>query len=127
VLTLTRTAYAFREAWVGLAACLIGCPALLDGIAEDGCPSVQTALVAMPQERPDSPHVVVATKESTMPDKDRVEGSAKNMGGKLKEGVGKLTGNSKSQSEGKADQAEGKVQNTIGGVKDTVKDAYKKD
>ncbi len=62
-----------------------------------------------------------------LPDEDRVEGSAKNMGGKVKEGFGKLTGDSKTEAEGKADQAEGKIQNTVGGIKDTVKDAFKKD
>ena len=41
-------------------------------------------------------------------DKDRVEGSATNLGGKVKEGVGKLTGDSKTQAEGKTDQAKGK-------------------
>ncbi len=51
-----------------------------------------------------------------MADKDRVEGSAKNMGGKLKEGVGNVTGDSKMKTEGKADQAEGKVQNAVGGI-----------
>ncbi len=54
-------------------------------------------------------------------DKDRTEGSAKNIGGKLKEGVGKMTGDSKMRAEGKGDQAEGKVQNTIGGIKDTLR------
>lgn len=54
-------------------------------------------------------------------DKDRTEGSAKNIGGKLKEGIGKITGDSKTQAEGKSDQVEGKVQNTIGGIKDTLR------
>ena len=54
-------------------------------------------------------------------DKDRVEGSTKNVGGKIKEGVGKVLGDSKTQAEGKADQAEGKVQNTWGGIKDAVR------
>jgi uncharacterized protein YjbJ (UPF0337 family) len=62
-----------------------------------------------------------------LPDEDRVEGSAKNMGGKLKEGFGKLTGDTKTEAEGKSDQVEGKIQNTVGGIKDTVKDAFKKD
>ncbi|KDP95779.1 MAG: CsbD family protein [Alphaproteobacteria bacterium] len=57
-----------------------------------------------------------------MADQDRIEGSAKNMGGKIKEGAGKLTGDSKLQAEGKADQVEGKVQNAVGGVKDSLKD-----
>lgn len=57
-----------------------------------------------------------------MADHDRIEGSAKNIGGKIKEGAGKLTGDSKLQAEGKADQVEGKVQNAVGGVKDSLKD-----
>jgi len=59
-----------------------------------------------------------------MADKDRVEGSAKSMGGKLKEGVGNLTGDSKMKTEGKADQAEGKVQNAVGGIKDKAKEVF---
>jgi len=54
-------------------------------------------------------------------DKDRVEGSATNLGGKVKEGLGKLTGDSKTESEGKKDQVKGKVQNTVGGIKDAIK------
>jgi uncharacterized protein YjbJ (UPF0337 family) len=73
------------------------------------------------------PHVGTTAKERAMVDKDRVDGSAKNIGGKLKEGVGNVTGDSKMQTEGKADQAEGKIQNTIGGIKDSIKDAFKKD
>ena len=56
-------------------------------------------------------------------DDDRIEGAAKNVGGKLKEGVGKLVGDSKTEADGKADQVEGKTQNIWGGVKDTVRDA----
>ncbi len=57
-----------------------------------------------------------------MADHDRIEGAAKNIGGKIKEGVGKLTGDTKMKAEGKADQVEGKVQNTVGGVKDSLRD-----
>jgi uncharacterized protein YjbJ (UPF0337 family) len=67
------------------------------------------------------------TDKDRLPDEDRIEGSAKNMGGKLKEGFGKLTGDTKTEAEGKSDQVEGKIQNTVGGIKDTVKDAFKKD
>ena len=56
-----------------------------------------------------------------MADEDRVEGSMKNMKGKLKEGAGKVLGDSKLQTEGKGDQVEGKVQNTIGGIKDALR------
>lgn len=54
-------------------------------------------------------------------DKDRVEGSATNLGGKVKEGAGKLTGDEKLKNEGVADQVKGKVQNVVGSVKDTLK------
>ena len=56
-----------------------------------------------------------------MPDHDRIEGAAKNMGGKLKEAAGKLTGDEKLKAEGRADQVAGKVQNAVGGVKDALK------
>lgn len=55
-------------------------------------------------------------------DKDRVEGSAKQIKGNIKEAVGKVTGDSKTEAEGKADKAEGKVQNTIGGIKDKARE-----
>lgn len=55
-------------------------------------------------------------------DEDRIDGALKNVGGKIKEGFGKLTGDTKIETEGKADQVEGKVQNTVGGAKDTVRD-----
>lgn len=58
-----------------------------------------------------------------MPDQDRIEGAAKTIGGKIKEGVGKLTGDEKLKAEGRADQVAGKVQNAIGGVKDSLRDA----
>ncbi|MEY4708016.1 MAG: hypothetical protein RJB58_1739 [Pseudomonadota bacterium] len=58
-------------------------------------------------------------------DKDRVEGSATQAKGAVKETVGKLTGDAKLQAEGAADKAAGKVQNAIGGAKDAVRDAFK--
>ncbi len=54
-------------------------------------------------------------------DKDRIKGSATNMGGKAKEAAGNLTGDSKLKSEGKTDQGKGKVQNAIGGIKDAIR------
>ena len=57
-----------------------------------------------------------------MADNDRIEGAAKNLGGKVKEAAGKVTGDPKLQAEGKADQVEGKVQNAVGGVKDSLRD-----
>ncbi|MGE4480758.1 CsbD family protein [Acidocella sp.] len=54
-------------------------------------------------------------------DKDRIEGALKQAKGNLKEMAGKMTGDTKLQTEGKADKVEGKVQNAIGGMKDAVK------
>jgi len=55
-------------------------------------------------------------------DDDRTEGSAKQMGGRMKEGAGKLFGDEKMKDEGEADQAEGKLQNAWGSVKDEFRD-----
>ena len=55
--------------------------------------------------------------------KDRIQGSAEQAKGKIKETVGKATGDAKLQSEGKTDQIAGKTQNAIGGIKDVVKEA----
>lgn len=56
-----------------------------------------------------------------MSDHDRVEGAAKNLGGKIKETAGKITGDEKLKAEGRADQIEGKIQNAVGGLKDSLR------
>jgi uncharacterized protein YjbJ (UPF0337 family) len=55
--------------------------------------------------------------------KDRIQGSAEQIKGKVKEVAGKATGDTKLEGEGKAQKIAGKVQNTIGGMKDAVKEA----
>ena len=54
-------------------------------------------------------------------DKDRIEGSAKQAKGAIKEVAGKVTGYAKLEAEGKSDKAAGKVQNAVGGLKDTLR------
>ena len=54
-------------------------------------------------------------------DKDRIEGSAKQVKGAVKDAVGKVTGDTKLQGEGNADKAEGKFQNAVGGMKDALR------
>lgn len=58
-------------------------------------------------------------------DKDRVEGTAKQAKGSIKDAAGKVLGDTKLQAEGKADKAAGKVQNAVGGLKDKARDAAK--
>jgi uncharacterized protein YjbJ (UPF0337 family) len=57
-----------------------------------------------------------------MVDEDRVEGAAKNLGGKVKEGVGKAVGDEKLRREGQADQVKGRVENAVGGLKDKARE-----
>ena len=57
-----------------------------------------------------------------MPDHDRVEGAARNMGGKAKEAAGHVTGDEKLKAEGKADQAKSDVKQ----AGENIKDAFKK-
>ena len=54
---------------------------------------------------------------------DQTKGKAKDIGGKVKEEAGDLTGNKDMKHEGQADQVEGKVQKGVGDVKD---EAHKK-
>ena len=53
---------------------------------------------------------------------DRIEGAASNFGGKVKDTVGGLVGDTGMQARGKADQISGRVQNTYGSAKDAVGD-----
>jgi uncharacterized protein YjbJ (UPF0337 family) len=54
-------------------------------------------------------------------DKDRINGSAEQAKGVVKEAAGKVLGDKKLENEGKTDKAVGKVQNAVGGLKDTVR------
>ena len=54
-------------------------------------------------------------------DKDRIKGAAEQAKGSVKELAGKVTGDTKLETEGKADKAAGKVQSTVGGIKDTLR------
>jgi uncharacterized protein YjbJ (UPF0337 family) len=55
-----------------------------------------------------------AMKTSTQ---DKIEGTAKDLKGKVKEGAGKISNNERLQAEGRTDQIEGKVQKKVGDVK----------
>jgi uncharacterized protein YjbJ (UPF0337 family) len=59
-------------------------------------------------------------------DKNRVEGSIKEVKGATKEALGKAIGDAKLQSDGKAEKTVGKVQSAVGGLNDAVRDAVKK-
>ena len=48
---------------------------------------------------------------------DKAEGSAKDLKGKVKESVGRATGDRSLQARGNADQAAGKIQKKTGDVK----------
>lgn len=54
--------------------------------------------------------------------KDRIEGTSKQVSGAVKDAAGKLTGDAKLQAEGKAEKFAGKAQNAVGGIKDALKD-----
>src|SRR5215470_14465095 len=54
---------------------------------------------------------------------DRISGTAKNIGGQVEEGFGRVTGDVKMQVHGKARQAEGALQDLYGQAKETATDA----
>jgi uncharacterized protein YjbJ (UPF0337 family) len=57
--------------------------------------------------------------------KDQIEGTAKDMGGKIREEAGKLLGSKEQQAKGLMNQVEGKAQQQVGNLKEAVKDAGK--
>jgi uncharacterized protein YjbJ (UPF0337 family) len=60
-------------------------------------------------------------ERSTM-DKDRIKGAAKQAKGSIKEAVGRVTGDTKTQAEGAAEKVSGKTRSTVGGMKDRMRD-----
>ncbi len=54
-------------------------------------------------------------------DEDRVKGAVGNIGGKVKDAVGSVTGDTQTRAEGKLDQVIGRAQNAYGSVKDEVR------
>jgi uncharacterized protein YjbJ (UPF0337 family) len=56
-------------------------------------------------------------------DENRLAGTAKNLGGKVEEGFGRVTGDAKLKTEGMVNQAAGAVQDLYGQARDTAADA----
>ena len=54
-------------------------------------------------------------------DKDRINGAANQAKGAIKEGAGKITGDTKLQTEGVLDKTKGQVESAVGGAKDTLR------
>jgi uncharacterized protein YjbJ (UPF0337 family) len=55
-------------------------------------------------------------------DEDRISGTARNTGGKIEEGIGRLTGDARTQIQGKLDQAAGAAQDLYGQTADAARD-----
>jgi uncharacterized protein YjbJ (UPF0337 family) len=53
---------------------------------------------------------------------DQIKGKAKDIGGKIQEGVGNAVGSSEQQAKGQSKQVEGKLQEKVGDVKDVFTD-----
>ncbi|MGB2903195.1 MAG: CsbD family protein [Candidatus Dechloromonas phosphoritropha] len=57
--------------------------------------------------------------------KDQVKGAATDLGGKIQEEFGKLTGDKKQQAEGLKNQVKGKIQEKVGDLKEEIKEVRK--
>ena len=53
-------------------------------------------------------------------DEDRVTGTAKNVGGKIEEGVGRMTGDAQTQLKGQARQVAGEAEDLYGQARDAA-------
>ena len=54
--------------------------------------------------------------------RDRAEGTGNELKGRVKQGIGGLTGDREQQSEGMADETKGNIQQGIGDIKDKLSD-----
>jgi len=59
-------------------------------------------------------------KEDSEMNDDQIKGKAKDIGGKVQEEVGKVTGSSEQQAKGLSKQVEGKVQEKAGDLRDAI-------
>jgi uncharacterized protein YjbJ (UPF0337 family) len=55
-------------------------------------------------------------------DEHRVSGTARNIGGKIEEGIGEVTGDAQTRLRGKVDQAAGAAQDLYGQTADAARD-----
>jgi len=58
--------------------------------------------------------------------KNQIEGSVKDVAGKVQQKIGEVTGNANQQVKGVAKQIEGKVQKGVGDVEQAVDDSAKR-
>ena len=56
-------------------------------------------------------------------DEHRMSGAVKNLGGKVEEGFGRMTGDTRTQIQGVVDQAQGTAENLYGQAKDAASNA----
>ncbi|MEA2477110.1 MAG: hypothetical protein QOF16_979 [Actinomycetota bacterium] len=61
-----------------------------------------------------------------MSTEDKISNKAEELGGKIKEGAGRATGDRDLEAEGKVDQASGNVKQAGEKVKDAAKDLFSK-
>ncbi len=57
-----------------------------------------------------------------MVDENEIEGAARDLGGKVQDAVGGLTGDAATQAEGKWNQAAGKAQKTFGAAAEEIRE-----
>lgn len=63
----------------------------------------------------------VVQRQEFSVDENRLEGTARNLGGKVQEGVGRVSGNAKTQAEGALNQAAGTAQDLYGQAADAAR------
>ncbi len=61
------------------------------------------------------------SRESNSAERDRLQGSMREAGGRVKESVGALSGNERLKAEGQSDQLSGAARRKKGSLKDRIK------
>ncbi len=69
--------------------------------------------------------LIGGTSVAAAVDSDRVEGTGKQVKGKIEQGAGDATGNTNLQRQGQTDQSSGKLEDAWGKVKDSAREVGK--
>jgi uncharacterized protein YjbJ (UPF0337 family)/low affinity Fe/Cu permease len=70
--------------------------------------------------------IVTVMQHEKMMDKDRIEGTGKQVKGSAKETVGKVAGDKETEARGAVEKTAGKVQSKVGKAKDVVRETFKR-
>jgi len=108
-----------EPAWISAPEQVLACLGSRQGTVRNACVAVTSAEHASPYNKLG---LHPAGPEETHMNDNRIEGTEHQVKGAVKEGVGKLTGNTSKEVAGNLEKNAGKVQKNVGQAQDEIED-----